>query len=153
MPKVLKISEKTEFEQKLIDIARVARIVAGGRRFRFRACVVIGNKKGKVGLGLAKGADVTGAVSKAVVRAKKNLIQVPIIKGTIPHQVEVKYKGARIFLKPAVPGTGIIAGSSVRSVVELSGIKDILSKIQGSDSKINNAKAVILALKKLRPIK
>jgi len=142
--------EKPEFEQKLVDVARVVRVVAGGRRFRFRTCVVIGNKKGKVGVGIAKGADVAGAVEKAVARAKKNLIQVPIVDDTIPHQIQVKYKSANVLLKPARQGTGIIAGGPVRAVMELAGIKDITSKMLGSANKVSNVQACILAFKKLR---
>lgn len=139
-----------EYEQKLVDIRRVARIVAGGRRFRFRATVVIGNKKGKVGCGVAKGADVTDAVTKASARAKKNLINVSIINETIPHEVRHSFEGANVFLKPASKGTGVIAGGAVRAVVELAGIRNVLSKMRGSSNKINNVQATILALKKLR---
>lgn len=142
--------ERPEFEQKLVDVARVVRVVAGGRRFRFRTCVVIGNKKGKVGVGIAKGADVTGAVEKAVARAKKKLVQVPIVDGTIPHQIQVKYKSANVLLKPARQGAGIIAGGSVRAVMELAGIRDITSKMLGSANKVSNVQACILAFKKLR---
>lgn len=150
MFKKIKKKEKPEFDQKLIDVARVVRIVAGGRRFRFRTTVVIGNRKGKVGMGIGKAGDVTSAVTKAVASAKKNLIEVPIVNGTIPHEVSVKYGGAQVFLKPARAGTGIIAGGPVRAVVELSGVKDIVSKIQGSSNKPNNVRATIIALKRLR---
>jgi small subunit ribosomal protein S5 len=153
MLKKINKKEKSEFEQKLVDIARVVRIVAGGRRFRFRATVVIGNRKGKVGVGIGKAANVTSAVSKAVAFAKKNLILVPIVDGTIPHEVTVDYGGAKVFLKPARPGTGVIAGGPVRAVVELAGIKNILSKMQGSANKLNNVQATILALKNLRTTK
>lgn len=142
--------ERPEFEQKLVDVARVVRVVAGGRRFRFRACVVIGNKKGKVGVGIAKGTDVAGAVEKAVARAKKNLIQVPIVNDTIPHQIQVKYKSANVLLKPARQGTGVIAGGAVRAVCELAGIENITSKMLGSANKVSNVQACILAFKKLR---
>lgn len=142
--------EKPEFEQKLVDIARVARVVAGGRRFRFRACIVLGNKKGKVGMGMAKGADVTGAVEKAVKRAKKKLVSVPIVNDTIPHLIKVKYAAAKVLLKPAPPGTGIIAGGPVRAVCELAGVKNITSKMLGSANKVSNVQACILAFKKMR---
>ena len=142
--------EKPEFEQKLVDVARVVRIVAGGRRFRFRATVVIGNQKGKVGAGIGKGGDVSGAITKAVALAKKKLITVPIVDNTIPHEVTVKYRGAQVFLKPARPGTGVIAGGAVRAVVELAGIKNILSKIRGSSNKPNNVQATIKALSMLQ---
>jgi len=142
--------ERPEFEQKLIDVARVVRIVAGGRRFRFRATVVIGNRKGKVGVGVGKGADVTSAVNKAVTLAKKRLITVPIVNSTIPHEVRVKFRAARVYLKPAPVGAGIIAGGPVRAVVEFAGIKNILSKIYGSSNKTNNVYATLAALKNLR---
>lgn len=138
-----------EYEQKLVDLARVTRVVAGGRRFRFRATVVIGNKKGTVGMGVAKGADVSTAVEKAVKRAQKNLINVSLAGGTIPHETEVKYKGARVLLKPAREGTGVIAGGPVRAVVELAGVKDILSKMLGSQNKISNVRATLQALQNL----
>lgn len=149
MPKFNSSKTKAEYEQKLIDIARVARVVAGGKRFRFRACVCVGNKKGKVGLGVAKGNDVADAISKAAAKAKKNLCEVPLQDGTIPYTIKVNFGGAQIFLKPARPGTGIIAGGPIRAIIELSGIKNILSKIQRSENKLNNAKATFLALKSL----
>lgn len=144
--------EKSEFEQKLLHLARVTRVVAGGRRFSFRAVMVIGDKKGRVGVGVAKGADVTLAVEKATIRAKKNLISVPIINGTIPHQVQVKLGGAKVLIKPAREGSGIIAGGAVRVVVELAGIKNISSKMLGSANKLNNARATINALSELSPL-
>lgn len=135
-----------EFEQKLVDLARVTRVVAGGRRFRFRAAVVIGNRKGKVGVGIAKGSDVSIAVDKAVAQAKKNLFTVVLYKSTIPHAIRTKYKSAEVLLKPARKGSGVIAGGAVRAVVELVGIRDIVSKMLGSDSKINNMRATVRAL-------
>ncbi|MBD3238132.1 MAG: 30S ribosomal protein S5 [Candidatus Moranbacteria bacterium] len=140
---------KSEFEQKLIDLARVTRVVRGGRRFRFRATVAVGNHKGKIGLGLAKGMDVSDAISKAFNQAKKNVVQVPIHNGTIPHQVSDKYKSAKVLLKPAKKGNGIVVGGSVRQIVELSGIKDLSAKILGKGSKINNAYAALKALESL----
>src|SRR3989338_6581507 len=120
--KKLKIrKEQPEFEQQIVDLARVTRVMAGGKRMRFRACVVIGDKKGRVGWAVAKGADVTIAVNKAVAKAKKNMIKVIFVKDTIPHQVEVKFKAAKLMLKPAVAGTGIIAGGAARSVLEMAG--------------------------------
>lgn len=139
-----------EFDQNLVDVARVARVMKGGRRFGFRATVVIGDRKGKVAVGIARGADVTLAVNKAVAKAKKSFIHVPIIDGTIPHEITVKYGGAKVFLKPAPPGTGIIAGGGVRAVAELGGIKDLLSKMLGSASKINNVRATLLAFESLK---
>lgn len=150
MNKKFNKKENSEFDQKIIDIARVVRIVAGGRRFRFRATVAIGDKKGRVGIAIGKASDVSGAITKAVAQAKKNLIKVPIIEGTIPHEISIKFGGAKVFLKPARPGTGIIAGGAVRSVVELAGIKDIVSKMHGSSNKTNNVQATINALKDLR---
>lgn len=138
-----------EWGQKVIGLARVTRVVAGGRRFRFRAAVVVGNKKGKVGLGVAKGPDVSIAIDKAVTQARKNLIEVVISKGTIPYEVKAKFKGAYVLLKPASLGAGIIAGGPVRAVVELVGIKDISSKMLGSNDKISNAKATFKALQSL----
>jgi len=139
-----------EFEQKIVEIARVTRVMAGGKRMRFRACVAIGNKKGKVGIGLAKGADVTLAVTKAVNQAKKDLVTVPIVKQTIPHSIEQKFGAARVLLKPAAAGRGIIAGGVVRTIFELSGVNNISSKVLGTNNKVNNAKCVMAALKNLR---
>lgn len=141
-----------EFEQKIIDIARVTRVMAGGKRMRFRACVAIGNKKGKVAIGLAKGADVTMAVTKAVNKAKKNYIEIPIVNDTIPHEVYQKLGAAKILFKPAKKGRGIIAGGAVRLVLELSGIKNVTSKILGTGNKVNNVKCTIEALKSLKKV-
>ncbi len=137
------------FDEKTLDIGRIARVVKGGRRFRFRALVVVGDKKGKVGIGVAKGADVTAAVTKAVEVAKKNFITVKTYKGTIPHEVQAKVGGSNILLKPASVGTGLIAGGVVRSILEVGGVSDILSKSLGSSSKLNTAYATIEALKQL----
>lgn len=139
-----------EFEQKMVDIARVTRVMAGGKRMRFRACVAIGNRKGRVAIGLAKGADVTGAVTKAVNKAKKEFIDIPIVHDTIPHEIYQKLGSAKILLKPAKIGRGIIAGGVVRIVLELSGVKNVTSKILGTGNKVNNAKCVIEALKNLK---
>lgn len=139
-----------EFEQRIIDIARVTRVMAGGKRMRFRACVAIGDKKGNVAIGLAKGADVTLAVAKAVNQAKKAMVVVPIVKGTIPHAVDQWYGSAHILLKPAAAGKGIIGGGIVRTILELSGIRNVSSKILGTNNKVNNAKCVIEAIKFLR---
>lgn len=141
---------KREYEQKVVEIKRVTRVVAGGKRMRFRALVVIGDKKGKVGMGLRKGTDVAEAVNKAVNAAKKNMITVPLVNETIPHQIKMKYKSSRLILIPARPGTGIIAGGALRSVLDLSGVKNILSKMIGSSNKVNNVKAVFEAFKKMK---
>jgi small subunit ribosomal protein S5 len=139
------------FEEYVISIDRVARVVKGGRRFRFKALVVVGDKKNRIGVGVAKGADVQAAVTKAVETAKKNLITIPLHNGTIPHDVEAKVAGAHILLKPAAPGTGVIAGGVVRSMIGLTGIHNLLSKSLGSANKVNGAYATIEALKLLVP--
>ena len=141
--------EEKQFEELVISIDRVARVVKGGRRFRFKALVVAGDKKGKVGVGVSKGQDVQVAVQKATDVAKKNMISVPIANGTIPHDVEVKVCGARVLLKPAAPGTGIIAGGVVRSIIGVTGINNLLSKSLGSSNKVNIAYATIEALRQL----
>ncbi|MDD3284132.1 MAG: 30S ribosomal protein S5 [Patescibacteria group bacterium] len=142
--------EKPEFEQRLVDIARVTRVMAGGKRLRFRACVVIGDLNGRVGWGIAKGADVSIAINKAVSKAKKQMITVNTYKNTIAHEVKKKFKSAFIYLKPAPEGRGVIAGGVVRDVMELAGIKDIIAKMYGSNSKINNVRATFEALSDLR---
>ncbi|MEI7497951.1 MAG: 30S ribosomal protein S5 [Candidatus Falkowbacteria bacterium] len=143
-----------EFEQKIVDLARVTRVMAGGKRMRFRACVAVGNRQGKVGIGLAKGLDVTAAISKAATQAKKAMVDVPIVNDTIPHQIKFKSGAAEVLFKPAARGRGIIAGGAVRMVLELAGIKNITSKTLGTNNKVNNAKCVIEALASLkRPVK
>lgn len=145
--------EEKLFEENVIAIDRVARVVKGGRRFRFKALVVVGDRKNKVGVGVAKGADVQAAVAKATDVAKKHLITVPIIGATIPHDIEVKVDGARVLLRRAAPGTGIIAGGVVRSVVAVTGISNLMSKSLGSANKVNIAYATIEALRSLVPKK
>lgn len=142
--------EKPEFDQKLLDLARVTRVVKGGRRFRFRASLVIGNKKGRVGVGVGKGGDVSEAIRKAFDDAKKNMITVDIKKNTIAHEVKLKKGSARIILKPAPEGRGIVAGGAVRAVVEHAGIRDIVSKSLGTSNKLNVARATLEALDVLR---
>jgi len=144
--------EQEEFEQRILDIARVTRVMAGGKRMRFRACVALGNKKGKISIGLAKGADVTAAVTKAVNAAKKNMIDVSIVNETIPHEIVQKFGSAIILLKPSKKGRGVIAGGVVRIIMELAGIKNVISKILGTNNKINNAKCTIIALSNLKKI-
>ena len=139
-----------EFEQKIVEIKRVTRVTGGGKRMRFRALVVIGDKKGKVGIGLRKGPDVSEAVNKAVNAAKKTMIQIKIVNDTIPHEIKFKFKSAVVFLKPAQPGTGVIAGGSIRHVLDLVGVKNVLSKMIGSSNKVNNVMATYLALSKMR---
>lgn len=143
--------EPKEFEEIVINIDRVARVVKGGRRFRFKALVVVGNNKGKVGVGVSKGQDVQTAVAKATDVAKKHLITVPIERETIPHDVEVKVSGAQVLIKPAAPGTGIIAGGVVRQIIGVTGIRNMLSKSLGSTNKVNIAYATIEALQSLVP--
>lgn len=137
---------RDEYEQKIIDIARVTRVMAGGKRMRFRACVAVGDKKGKVAIGLAKGADVTMAITKAANKAKKNFVEVPMVNETIPHEILHKKGAALILFKPAPKGRGIIAGGAVRIVMELSGVKNITCKTLGTNNKLNNAKCVVEAL-------
>lgn len=141
-----------EFEQRVLDVARVTRVMAGGKRMRFRACVAVGNKKGKIAVGLDKGADVTMAVSKAVNEAKKNMLEVPLTRETIPHEVCVKFGAAKVLLKPAGKGRGVIAGGVVRIILELAGVRNVTSKILGSNNKVNNARCVIKALKSLKKV-
>ena len=143
--------EPKQFEEVVINIDRVSRVVKGGRRFRFKALVVVGNHKGKVGVGVSKGQDVQTAISKATDVAKKNLITVPITNETIPHDAEVKVSGAQVLIKPAAPGTGIIAGGVVRQVIGVTGIRNMLSKSLGSTNKVNIAYATIDALKTMVP--
>lgn len=144
-------AEPKQFEELVINVDRVSRVVKGGRRFRFKALVVIGDHKTKVGIGVAKGADVQVAIQKATDVAKKNLITIPILNETIPHENEVKYSGARVLLKPAAPGTGIIAGGVVRSIIGMTGIRNMLSKSLNSTNKVNIAYATIEALRTLVP--
>ena len=142
---------KEEFESKLLDLARVAHTRAGGKKLRFRAVMVLGNKQGLVGLGVASGADVQIAVEKATRLAKKHLIEVPIKEDTIPHEVYAKYSAAEVLLRPQRKGRGLVAGGTVRVICTLSGIKNISSKILGrTGNKLNNARATINALKKLK---
>lgn len=143
--------EEKVFEEFVINIDRVSRVVKGGRRFRFKALVAVGDRKTRIGVGVAKGADVQTAVAKATDVAKKNLVVIPIVNTTIPHDAEVKVSGAHVLLKPAAPGTGIIAGGVVRSIIGLTGIHNMLSKSLGSTNKVNIAYATIDALKSLVP--
>jgi small subunit ribosomal protein S5 len=143
--------EEKQYDERTLHIDRVARVVKGGRRFRFRALVVVGDRKHKVGIGSAKGADVTAAVTKATEVAKKHFIDVSLYKGTLPHEAESKVSGAHILIKPASEGTGLIAGGVVRSVLEVAGVKNALSKSLGSSNKTNTAYATIAALDSLVP--
>jgi len=147
-----KNAKQDEFEQRIIDIARVTRVMAGGKRMRFRACVTIGDKKGKIGVGIAKGADVTMAVAKAVNKAKKNTIEIPIVNESIPHEIYFKKGAAKILLKPARKGKGVIAGGAIRTMLELSGIKNITSKNLGTNNKINIAECTLRALDNIKKV-
>ncbi len=141
---------QNEYEQRIVDLARVTRVQKGGKRLRFRVLLALGDKNGKVGYAIAKGADVTIAVNKAVNKAKKNMLIVKLVNETIPHAIIVKHKAAKVLLKPAVQGRGIIAGGSVRSILELAGIPNVYGKILGkTNNKINNVKAVFIALERL----
>lgn len=144
-------AEPKQFEELVINVDRVSRVVKGGRRFRFKALVVVGDRKTKVGVGVAKGADVQVAIQKATDVAKKNLIVIPVVNETIPHENEVKYSGAQVLLKPAAPGTGIIAGGVIRSIIGVTGIRNMLSKSLNSTNKVNIAYATIEALRGLVP--
>lgn len=141
--------EEKLFEEHVINVDRVARVVKGGRRFRFKALVAVGDRKNRVGVGVAKGADVQAAVTKATDVAKKNLVTIPVKNETIPHDIEIRLGGAHILLKPASPGTGVIAGGVVRSIISLTGVRNLLSKSFGSSNKVNNAYATIEALRQL----
>lgn len=145
--------EEKQYDERTLHIDRVARVVKGGRRFRFRALVTVGDHKGKVGIGIAKGADVTSAVTKANEVATKNLISVPMYKGTLPHEVVAKVGGAKILLKPASAGTGLIAGGVVRTILEVAGVSNVLSKSLGSSNKTNIAYATMDCLTQLKPAK
>lgn len=140
-------------EQKILDLARVTRVTAGGKRMRFRACVAVGDQKGSVGVGLAKGGDVSAAIAKATTRAKRAMVHVPMDRESIPHDIMVKYKAATVLLKPAPKGTGIIAGGVVRLILSLAGVPNVAAKMLGSSNKISNANATIEALRLLRPRK
>lgn len=140
-----------EFEEVVINIDRVARVVKGGRRFRFKALVVVGNRHDKVGVGVSKGADVQTAIAKATDVAKKHMITIPVVNETIPHDMEVKLSGAHVLIKPAAPGTGVIAGGVVRAVIGVTGVRNLISKSLGSTNKVNIAYATIEALKGLVP--
>lgn len=142
--------EKKDYDHSLLHVARVARVVQGGRRFSFRATVAIGDRKGKVGVGVAKGADVSTAIGKAIHDAKKNLVIFPNKENTIPHETQAKYESAKILLKPAREGKGIVAGGALRILADLGGIKNLTAKSLGSNNKINTARAMLKALSQLK---
>lgn len=152
MPRHNRTSEQTDekqFDERVIHINRVARVVKGGRRFRFQALVVVGDHKGQVGVGVSKGGDVSAAVTKATGVAKKHLTKLALYRGTLAHEVEAKIGGSHILIRPAAPGTGLIAGGVVRTVLEVAGVENALSKSLGSSNRINTAYAAVEALKSM----
>jgi len=143
-------SSEIEFKDKLVSIQRVTKVTKGGRTFSFSAIVVVGNENGVVGHGLGKAKEVTSAIAKGIDDAKKNLVKVPVLNGTLPHEAYGKYSGAYVFMKPAAPGTGVIAGGAMRAVFESVGIKDVLAKSKGSSNPHSVVKATLNALTKMR---
>lgn len=139
-----------ELKDRLVSIQRVTKVTKGGRTFTFSAIVVVGNENGIVGFGLGKANEVTSAIAKGVEDAKKNLIKVPVLKGTIPHPQESRYSGSLVLIKPAAPGTGVIAGGAMRAVLESVGVRDVLAKSKGSSNPHNLVKATVAALSELR---
>ncbi len=143
-------SSEIEFKDRLVSIQRVTKVTKGGRTFSFSAIVVVGNENGVVGYGLGKAKEVTAAIAKGIDDAKKHLIKVPVLKGTLPHEQTGKYSGAKVFIKPAAPGTGVIAGGAMRAVLESVGVKDVLAKSKGSSNPHSVVKATIDALTRMR---
>ena len=146
----VKVNSDAELKDRLVKINRVTRVTKGGRTFTFAAVVVVGDGNGVIGYGLGKAGEVTAAISKGTEAAKKNLVKVPVLKGTIPHEVEVKFGGAHVLLKPAAAGTGLKAGGAMRAVLESAGIKDVIAKSKGSSNPHNLVKATIAALSQMR---
>jgi len=141
---------ESEIKENLVALNRVSKVVKGGRRFSFSAIVVVGDGNGIVGHGLGKAAEVTSAITKGIEDAKKNMVRVPILKGTVPHEVVIKYGAAKVILKPAAPGTGVLAGGAMRAVLESAGIQDVLGKSHGSSNPHNVVRATIKALQSMR---
>lgn len=147
------IIEVEEFEERVLEIRRVTKVVKGGKSLSFRAVAVVGNKNGKVGVGIGNAREVPAAIRKAIANARRNLIEVPVTKGTIPHDIVGRQDASKVILKPAAPGTGIIASAAVRAVVELAGIKNILTKSLGSTNPLNLARATFNGLKELKSLR
>ena len=146
----VKINSDVELKDRLVAINRVTKVTKGGRTFTFAAIVVVGDGNGVIGWGLGKAGEVTAAIQKGTEAAKKNLVKVPVLKGTVPHEQEARFGGAQVFLKPAAPGTGVKAGGAMRAVLESAGVKDVLAKSKGSSNPHNLVKATILALSQMR---
>lgn len=146
----VKANTETELKDRLVAINRVTKVTKGGRTFTFAAIVVVGDGKGVIGYGLGKAGEVTAAIAKGTEAAKKNLVKVPVLKGTVPHEVEVKFGGARVLLKPAAAGTGLKAGGAMRAVLESAGIKDVIAKSKGSSNPHSLVKATVEALSEMR---
>lgn len=146
----VKVYSDVELKDRLVAINRVTKVTKGGRTFTFAAIVVVGDGKGVIGYGLGKAGEVTAAISKGVEAAKKNLVKVSLVKGTIPHEVEARYGGSKVFMRPAAPGTGLVAGGAMRAVLDSVGVKDVLAKSKGSSNPHNLVKATIEALTQVR---
>jgi small subunit ribosomal protein S5 len=145
--------EETTWQERVIQIRRVSKVVKGGKKLSFRAIVVVGNERGQVGVGVGKASDVIGAVKKGVADGKKHLIDIPITKSnSIPHPIDGRGGGAKVMMRPAAPGTGVIAGGAVRTVLELAGVRNVLAKQLGSNNPLNNARAAVNALSTLRTL-
>ena len=153
MTNKVKVTNDVELKDRLVAINRVTKVTKGGRTFSFAAIVVVGDGNGIIGLGLGKASEVTAAIAKGVEAAKKELIRVPVLKGTIPHEQTARYGGAEVFMKPAAPGTGVVAGGAMRAVLESVGITDVLAKSKGSSNPHNLVKATLKALSEMRDAK
>ena len=153
MTNKVKVTNDVELKDRLVAINRVTKVTQGGRTFSFAAIVVVGDGNGIIGLGLGKASEVTAAIAKGVEAAKKELIRVPVLKGTIPHEQIARYGGVEVFMKPAAPGTGVVAGGAMRAVLESVGITDVLAKSKGSSNPHNLVKATLKALSEMRDAK